>query len=64
VSDRQEILAELKQGASVLSLAWAYDVDPKTIRAWRAGGGYGPLQPRPSRSCFDVHSLCCCARAP
>jgi transposase len=60
----EEVLARLARGESVLGLARAYDVDPKTIRAWRARGGYRPRQPRPRRSILDAHAAWLTARAP
>jgi hypothetical protein len=60
----QEILARLERGATVLSLAREYDVDRKTIRAWRARGGYYPRRPRPRRSILDPYAEWLTARAP
>jgi len=59
-----EVLARLARGETVLGLARAYDVDPKTIRAWRARGGYRPRCPRPRRSILDPHATWLAARAP
>jgi transposase len=42
----------------------AYGVDRKTIRAWRARGGYVPRAARPRRSILDAHAAWLTARAP
>ena len=60
----QEILARLRRGATVRSLAREYDVDRKTIRAWRARGGYRSRRPRPRQSILDPHAEWLRARAP
>jgi len=60
----EEILAELARGGTVRGLARAYDVDPKTIRTWRARGGYRPRRPRPRKSILDPHAAWLTRRAP
>ena len=42
----EEVLARLREGESVVGLARAYDVDPKTIRAWRQRRVYRPRERR------------------
>jgi hypothetical protein len=42
----EEILGRLARGEAVARLAEEYGVDRKTIRAWRARGGYRPREPR------------------
>lgn len=59
----EELLQRLRAGETVLGLARAYDVDPKTIRAWRARGAYAPRQARPRGSCLDPHAEWLEARA-
>ena len=59
-----ELLARLGRGESVKGLALEYGVDRKTIRAWRARGGYIPRAPRPRTSILDAHAAWLTARAP
>jgi transposase len=59
-----EILARLGRGESVKGLALEYGVDRKTIRSWRARGGYTPRAPRPRTSILDAHAAWLTARAP
>ena len=49
----EEVLARLRQGESVVGLARAYGVDPKTIRAWRKRGSYRPREARSYASALD-----------
>jgi transposase-like protein len=49
----EEVLARLQRGESVVGLARAYEVDPKTIRAWRARGAYRERAPRVASSVLD-----------
>jgi transposase len=60
----EEILTRLRRGASIAGLAAEYGVDRKTIRAWRARGGYGPREPRTRISILEPHRAWLTARAP
>ncbi len=60
----QEILARLQHGAKVKALAEEYGVDRKTIRAWRAKGGYQPRAPRVPVKRLDAHAAWLEGRAP
>ena len=60
----EEVLARLCRGETVLGLARAYDVDPKTIRAWRARGAYRPRRPRAYPSALTPYAAWLRARAP
>ena len=60
----EEVLARLRRGESVSGLARAYDVDPKTIRAWRARGGYRARTPRTVPSAIDPFAAWLRDRAP
>jgi transposase len=60
----EELLARLGRGEPVRRLALEYGVDRKTVRAWRARGGYQPRAPRPKRSILDPHAAWLTARAP
>jgi len=37
----QEVLARVARGEPVLGIAQALEIDPKTVRAWRAEGRRG-----------------------
>ncbi|MGI8497330.1 MAG: hypothetical protein ACR2OG_07095 [Gemmatimonadaceae bacterium] len=54
----------MARGTPVLALAREYAVDPKTIRAWRERGEYGPRRARARRSILDPHAEWLRARAP
>lgn len=58
------LLARLERGESVKRLALEYGVDRKTVRAWRARGGYVPRAARPRRSILDAHAAWLTDRAP
>ncbi len=60
----EELLARLGRGEPVQRLALEYGVDRKTVRAWRARGGYQPRAPRPRTSILDPHAAWLTARAP
>jgi len=60
----EEVLARLRRGESVVGLARAYDVDPKTIRAWRARGAYQARAPRVVPSAIDPYADWVRDRAP
>jgi transposase len=60
----EEIVARLARGASVSELAAEYGVDRKTVRAWRARGGWRPRAPRARASILDAHATWLTARAP
>lgn len=60
----EEVLARLRRGESVLGLAREHGVDPKTIRAWRRRGAYGPRQRRGYVSALDAFADWLRARAP
>ena len=60
----EEVLARLRRGESVVGLARAYDVDPKTIRAWRARGAYRARTPRTVPSAIDPFAAWLRDRAP
>jgi transposase len=60
----EEVLARLRRGEPVLALARAYDVDPKTIRAWRRRGVYRPRERRSYPSTLDPYVEWIRARAP
>ena len=58
------VLARLARGEKVLQVARALELDPKTVRAWRARGRYMPRAPRPRRSRLDPFAAWLEARAP
>ncbi len=60
----EEILARLGRGASVQGLAAEYGIDRKTIRVWRARGGYQPRRPRYRPSLLEPHRDWLQGRAP
>ncbi|HEX6534624.1 MAG TPA: IS21 family transposase [Gemmatimonadaceae bacterium] len=60
----EEVLARLRRGESVVGLARAYGVDPKTIRAWRARGAYRARASRTVPSVLDPYADWLRARAP
>lgn len=59
-----EIVARLRHGAKVQALAAEYGIDRKTIRAWRAKGGYQPRAPRTRLTVLEPHTAWLTARAP
>lgn len=60
----EEVLARLARGATVLGLAHEYDIDPKTVRAWRAHGQYQPRQLHERKSILDPYTDWLTAHAP
>lgn len=60
----EEVLARLQRGEKVLALARAYDVDAKTIRAWRVRGAYRARRARAVVSKLGPHTAWLTARAP
>jgi len=60
----QEILARAARGEPVLGIARALGIDPKTVRAWRARGGWRPRRARPRASVLDAHAAWLRVRAP
>lgn len=60
----EEIVARLRRGATVTTLAEEYGIDRKTIRAWRAKGGYQPRAPRARLTILEPHAVWLRARAP
>ncbi|HEY0995665.1 MAG TPA: IS21 family transposase [Gemmatimonadaceae bacterium] len=60
----EEVLARLRGGEAVMALARAYDVDPKTIRAWRERHGYRERRPRAYPSALDPFAEWLRLRAP
>jgi transposase len=60
----EEIVARLRQGAKVSTLAAEYGIDRKTIRAWRAKGSYQPRAPRRRVTLLEPHAEWLRARAP
>ena len=60
----EEVLARLARGETVVGVARAFAIDPKTVRAWRARGQYAPRQGRPRRSILDPYAAWLTARAP
>jgi len=60
----EEVLARLARGEPVLRVARAWDLDPKTVRAWRRRGAYRPRQPRRRSSILAPYQTWLQARAP
>lgn len=60
----EEVLARLARGETVVGVARAFAIDPKTVRAWRARGQYVPRQGRPRHSILDPYAPWLTARAP
>jgi transposase len=60
----EDVLARLARGEPVLRVARAWDLDPKTVRAWRRRGGYRPRQSRRQRSILAPYQAWLQARAP
>ena len=60
----EEVLARLGRGETVLAVARQFDIDPKTVRAWRARGRYVPRLRTPRRHRLDPWTEWLRARAP
>jgi transposase len=60
----EEVLARLQRGEKVLAVARHYDIDPKTVRAWRARGRYVPRRSPQRCSLLDPYRDWLRARAP
>jgi transposase len=60
----EEVLMRLGRGEPVLAVARAYDIDPKTVRAWRARGRYVPRVRTPRRTKLEPYAGWLRARAP
>ncbi|MGH7549080.1 MAG: IS21 family transposase [Gemmatimonadales bacterium] len=59
----QEVLARVARGEPVLGIARALGIDPKTVRAWRARGGWRPRRTGPRSSILDPYAAWLRARA-
>lgn len=59
-----EVLARLQRGEPVLGIARALGRDPKTVRAWRARGGWRARRPTRRASILDRFADWLRARAP
>jgi transposase len=59
-----EVIARLKRGETVSDVAAAYEVDRKTVRAWRERGGWRPRAPRQRLSILAPHAEWLTGRAP
>ena len=46
----EQVVQALVRGEPVAAVARAYGLDRKTVRTWRARGGYGPRARRPAVS--------------
>jgi len=60
----EEVLARLEAGESVLGVARALDLDPKTVRAWRRRGAYRARPHQVRRSILDPFAAWVRERAP
>lgn len=60
----EAVLARLAAGESVSAVAAAYELDRKTVRAWRARGGYRPRAPRDRPRLLEAHEAWLKGRAP
>ena len=60
----EAVLARLAAGESVAAVAAAFDLDRKTVRAWRTRGGYRPRAPRERATLLAAHAAWLTARAP
>ena len=62
----EAVVAALARGATVLAVARAYDLDPKTVRTWRQRGQYGARRPASRRGggLLDPFAIWLEARAP
>ena len=60
----EAVLHALGRGTAVVAVARQFGLDPKTVRAWRARGGYRPRQPRAVASRLDPYAAWLAARAP
>jgi transposase len=60
----EEVLARLARGERVVAVARSYDIDPKTVRAWRARGRYVPRVRTPRPTQLDAYAAWLRARAP
>ncbi|HEY5088083.1 MAG TPA: IS21 family transposase [Gemmatimonadaceae bacterium] len=63
----EAVLQALDRGMSVLAVARSYDLDPKTVRAWRVRGEYSCRRQRPASiggSMLDPYAAWLRSRAP
>jgi transposase len=60
----EAVLARLAAGETVSAVAAAYDLDRKTVRAWRARGAYRPRAPRERATLLAPHAAWLTGRAP
>ena len=60
----EELLARLARGETVLSVARTFEVDPKTVRAWRERGRYVPRARTRRPTKLDDFAAWLTARAP
>jgi len=60
----EQVIQALARGMAVSAVARAYGIDRKTVRLWRARGGYGARTARPVVSLLDPHRDWLAQRAP
>jgi transposase len=60
----EQVLQAVARGEPVSVIARSYGLDRKTVRTWRARGGYGPRQRRPVVSRLDPYREWLARRAP
>lgn len=60
----EAVLQALGRGTALVAVARQFGLDPKTVRGWRARGGYRPRQRRTPTSRLDPYAAWLAARAP
>ena len=60
----ETVLARLAAGETVSAVEAAFDLDRKTVRAWRARGAYRPRAPRERATLVAPHAAWLTGRAP